>query len=180
MLLLMAVVAVPAVIGAVRLNSAITALARVPLPRGGVVSLTHAGSNVIYYEQAGSAASAAYVPPISLHVTPASVGASVTDLTATGLGSSFSLGSQHGVTVFRILVVHPGRFRVWDADPAGSVAGAELAIGPGVPGASFVIGIVLTIVLGFILIGLYVVIVLRRTRRRFGALVNRPESGGTQ
>ena len=173
MLLGMAVAALPTIIAVVHLNSSVDALARVPLPEGGLVSLPHPGGNVIYYEDHRSGSSAArYIPPIDLRITPVSAGAGVVGLAGTNphRSSSYSTGGHHGVEVFAVQVTHPGQFRISDTGPAGPVAGTDLAIGPGVPADSLFLGILATILLAVFGIGVMAVFIFRRARRKFGPL----------
>jgi hypothetical protein len=171
-LLVAAVAAAPTIIAIVAANSSVDALARVPLPEGGLVTLAHPGGNVIYYEGGGSGspATASYVPPISLRITPVSAGAAVAGLAATSPGrsrGSYSIGGHHGVEAFTVQVTHPGEFRISDSGPAGPVAGTDLAIGPGVS-ASLFLGILATILIVVCGIGAMAAFIFLRARRKFG------------
>jgi hypothetical protein len=168
-ILVAAVAAAPVIVAVVYTTNSVNALARVPLPEGGLVTLTHAGGNVIYYEDNGSGSSggAGFVPGFDLTITPVSAGADVADLTAGG-NSSYSFGSHNGTEVFTVQVTHPGQFRVSVTDPVGSLAGADLAIGPGVPVGLFIVGVAATILLAICGVGLLVVLIFRKSARATG------------
>lgn len=160
-LLVAAVAAIPTIIGIVHMDSSLGALARVPMPGGGLVTLPHAGGNVIYYESDSSE-----IPAINLTITPVSAGANVADLTARS-NSTYSIDSHQTVEVFTVQVTHPGQFRISVTGPDGPVAGTDLAIGPDV-GDSLLLGILATMLLGLGGISVLVVLILGKKRRELG------------
>lgn len=167
--LLILVAAAPAVIGVVRFSSSVNALARVPLPAGGVVTLSHAGDNEIYYETAhcagSSQANLSFVAPVVLDISPVSPGAAYSHLSPASSTGSYSSGGHCGVSIGTVQITHPGRFRIWDTGPAAYVAGGDLAVGLRVSN-DLLIGVLLTIVIAFAGIGLVILILLRGSRRR--------------
>jgi len=168
-LLVAAVAALPVIIAVVHTNSSVDALARVRLPEGGLITLPHAGGNVIYYEDDRSGSSTAGdVPAFDLTITPVSAGAAVAGLAARS-NSSYSFGGHHGVEVFTVQVTHPGQFRISVTGPAGPLSSADLAIGPGVPIGLFILGIVATILVAICGIGILVVLIFRKFGRESGA-----------
>jgi hypothetical protein len=167
--LLIVVAAAPAVIGVVQFSHSVDSLARVPLPAGGVVTLSHVGGNEIYYEStqcpAPSQANVTFAPPVVLNISPASPGAAYSDLSPVSSRSSYNSGGRCGVSIGTVQVTHAGQFRIRDTGSASYGAGSDLAVGPAVSDDVW-IGVLLTILLGFVGIGLVIVINLRRFRVR--------------
>jgi hypothetical protein len=167
--LLIVVAAAPAVIGVVQFSHSVDSLARVPLSAGGVVTLSHAGGNEIYYESpqcpAPSQANVTFVPPVVLNISPASPGAAYADLSSVSSRSSYSSGGHCGVSIGTVQITHAGRFRIRDSGSASYGAGSDLAVGAAVSDDVW-IGVLLTILLGFAGVCLVIVINLRRFRIR--------------
>ncbi len=168
------------VLGVSSFSGAVNSLARVPLPPGGTVTLNHAGSNIIYYESSTGAAAAQ--SSISIRIVPASPGAKVTDLRTYGSGSSstYTLNGRHGVAVFTVQVVHPGRFTVAASSPGGALNGGRLAIGGSVAGhllVGLLLGILLILAGLAVLVVTTIVLVIKRIRARPSPQPGYPQPG---
>ena len=159
------------VIGLASLTSQINSFQRVPLPAShGVISLSHAGSYVVYYEAQGVASGR--LPSFNVRINPDSAGASVRGLTQYGASVSYAIGSRQGRAVLVLHVASPGKFVV--IAPAAPVVagGSYLAFGPSIAGGivGTVVAAVLLMLLG--LAGLIVLFIVRRvqiSRRRRAA-----------
>ena len=166
------------VLGVSSFSGAVNSLARVPLPSGGTVTLNHVGSNVIYYES--STGAPAPQSAIRIRIIPASPGAEVTDLRASGSSSNYTLNSRHGVAVFTVRVVHPGRFTVAASSPGGVLNGGRLAIGGSVAGhllVGLLLGILLILAGLAVLVVTTIVLVIKRIRARPSAQPGYPQPG---
>ena len=136
---------------------------RVPDPGQGVISLTHGGGYVIYYE--GPGASTGNVPPGHADVTDVSGSGKVTSLTSFSGSMTYQIGSREGSAVANLQIAAPGRFLVRATSP-GAPPGSHLAIGSNLSG-----GIVAAVLPSLLLIlgaiaGAIVVGVVRHTRIR--------------
>jgi hypothetical protein len=148
------------VVGLVSVGSQVNSFPRVALPASGSpVSLSHAGSYVVYYEAPGAANNAP--PEFNVRITPGSAGAAVTSLAPYGTTVTYSFGSRQGRAALTLRIASPGTFLVTaPAAPGGS----DLAFGASIAG-----GIVASVVPGILLVlagvaGLIVVFAVRARR----------------
>jgi hypothetical protein len=159
------------IIGLLSIGSQVNSFPRVPIPRGGQVSLSQSGGYVVYYE--GPGAQSGNVPSVNVRVIPASAGASVRSLTPYTASVTYGYGSHQGRAVLSLQVAQPGRFTV--VTSGGSVpAGADLAFGHSIIGG--IAGTVLLSVL-LMLIGVaggitvFVIRIVRKSRARSAVAV---------
>jgi uncharacterized membrane protein YuzA (DUF378 family) len=151
------------IIGLASLTSQINAFQRVPLPTShGLVSLSHAGSYVVYYEAPGAASGT--LPSFNVRIYPASAGASVRSLAPYGTSVTYTSGSRQGRAALALDVARPGRFLVIAPRAPVVAGGSDLAFGSSLAG-----GIVGTVVASVLLIlvglaGLVVIFVVRRVK----------------
>jgi hypothetical protein len=150
-----------AVVASVPLFRQVDSFPRVPDPGQGVISLTHSGGYVIYYE--GPGASNGDVPAGNVRVIPESAGAAVKSITAFSGSMTYQVGSREGSAVANLLIAAPGRFLV-QATSSGAPPGSHLAIGSNLSG-----GIVAVIIPALVLTlaaiaGAIVVAVVRHIR----------------
>ena len=148
------------VVGLVSVSSEVNSFPRVSLPAGGSpVSLSHAGSYVVYYEAPGAASNAP--PSFNVRIAPGSAGAAVTSLTPYGTNVTYNFGSRQGRAALTLKISSPGTFLVTaPAAPSGS----DLAFGTSIAG-----GIVTSVVAGILLLlagiaGMIVIFVVRARR----------------
>ena len=109
---------------------------RVPDPGSGVISLTHSGGYVIYYE--GPGASSGNVPNGNVHVTPASESTAVQSIGSYSGSLTYHFGHHEGTAVATLQIVHPGRFLV-TATSSTAPPGSHVAIGSSIAGGILVI-----------------------------------------
>jgi hypothetical protein len=141
------------VIGLVSLSNQVDGFARVPLPAGGGIALSHSGGYVVYYE--GPGASSGRIPAFNVRILPAGPPAQVSSLKSySGSSLTYTFGSHQGRAVLSLQVAHPGRFLVV---PTGAPSGSDLAFGPSIAGK--VVAIVLPSI-GLILVGVAAAIIL--------------------
>jgi hypothetical protein len=156
------------VVGLVSLTSQINSFQRVALPAsGGVISLSHAGSYVVYYEAPG--VGSGRLPSFNVRIDPDSAGASVRSLTPYRSSVTYSLGSRQGRAALALQVTSPGKFLVIAPAAPAVAGGSYLAFGPSIAGG--IVGTVVAAVLLMLcgLAGLIVPFVVRRvqiSRRR--------------
>jgi hypothetical protein len=159
------------VFGLVSLNSQINSFPRVRVPTSGSpVSLSHAGSYVIYYEANGAASNP--LPGFDVRIAPDSAGADVTSIAPYRSSVTYSFGSRQGRAALTLQVASPGRFLVI-APAAPSVAGgSDLAFGTGI--VSGIVGIAVPATLAMLvgISGLIVIFIIRyqRTRQQRAAM----------
>jgi hypothetical protein len=155
-------------VGIVSVSSQVNGFQRVPLPQGGLVSLSHSGGYVLYYE--GPGAASGQFPSFNVRVSPASAGASVQSLQAYTADVNYTFGSRQGRAVLTLQVSHPGTFRVVTTGAPTVAGGSDLAFGSTVAGAivRVVLPGVLLMVVGLgVGITLFVIRLVRtRTARR--------------
>jgi hypothetical protein len=120
-----------AVVASVLLFGRVGSFPRVPDPGQGVISLTHSGGYVIYYE--GPGASNGNVPAGNVRVIPESAGAAVKSITAFSGSMTYQMGSREGTAVAHLQIAAPGRFLV-RATSSGAPPGSHLAIGSNISG----------------------------------------------
>jgi hypothetical protein len=149
------------VIALVVIFGRVNSFPRVPDPGQGVISLTHSGGYVIYYE--GPGASSGDVPAGHVSVTALSASAAVQSITPFSGSLTYQIGSREGRAVAHLQIAAPGRFLV-QARSSGAPPGSHLAIGSNLVG-----GIVVAVVPSVVLIlaaiaGAVVVAVVRHTR----------------
>ena len=137
---------------------------RVPLPRGGLVSLQHSGGYVLYYEAPGAASG--QFPSFNVTIVPASPAARAQSLRPYTADVNYSFGSRQGRAVLTLQISHPGTFRVVTTGAATVAGGSDLAFGTTIAGS-----IVSTVLISVLLIGLGIVggialFVVRLTSRR--------------
>jgi hypothetical protein len=146
-------------LGISSVNGQVNGFQRVPLPQGGLISLSHSGSYVVYYE--GPGAASGNVPNFNVRVAPASAGASVTSLQPYTTDVNYSFGSRQGRAVLTLKISHAGSFRVVPTGAPTVKAGSDLAFGSSIAG-----GIVRAVLAGVLLmvVGLAAGIVLLVTR----------------
>ena len=150
-----------AVVALVVLFGRVDSFPRVPDPGQGVISLTHSGGYVIYYE--GPGASTGNVPPGNVTVTDLSGSGKVTSVTSFSGSMTYQIGSREGSAVANLQIAAPGRFLV-RATSSGAPPGSHLAIGSNLSGGILAAVIPsLVLVLGAI-VGAVVVGVVRHTR----------------
>ncbi|HEY6278606.1 MAG TPA: hypothetical protein VIX86_20020 [Streptosporangiaceae bacterium] len=159
------------VIGLLSIGSQVNSFPRVPIPRGGQVSLSQSGGYVVYYE--GPGAQSGNVPSVNVRVIPASPGAAVRSLTPYTSSVTYGFGSHQGRAVLSLEVAHPGRFAV--VTSGGAVpAGADLAFGHSL--VSGIAGTALLTVLLMLLgvaggITVFVIRIVRKSRARSAVAV---------
>jgi hypothetical protein len=148
------------VVGLVSLGGEVNGFPRVALPASGSpVSLSHAGSYVVYYEGPGAASGSP--PSFNVRIAPDSAGAAVRSLTPYGSSVTYSFGSRHGRAVLTLQISAPGRFGV---TAASAPAGSDLAFGSGI-GSSIVVTVVAAVLLMLAgIAGLVVIFVVRLVR----------------
>jgi hypothetical protein len=155
------------VFGFVSLSSKVDSFARVPLPAGGTVALSHGGGYVVYYEGAG--ANSGQIPSFNVQIAPAAPPAAVGrgSLRTYGGSVTYTIGAHQGRAVLTLQVVHPGKFLVEPSGAGAASAGSDLAFGQSIGGS--IVGIVLpTIGLTFLGIASWIILFtirLTRTRR---------------
>lgn len=152
-----------AVVAVVVLFGHVDSFPRVPDPGQGVISLTHSGGYVIYYE--GPGASSGNVPPGGVRVIPESAGASVKSITAFSGSLTYQIGSREGKAVANLQIAAPGRFLV-RATSSGAPPGSHLAIGSNLSGGIVAAVIPSVVLILAAIIGVIVVAVVRHTRVR--------------
>jgi len=150
-----------AVVASVVLFGRVDSFPRVPYPGQGVISLTHSGGYVIYYE--GPGASTGNVPPGHADVTDVSGSGKVTSMTSFSGSMTYQIGSREGTAVAHLQIAAPGSFLV-RATSSGAPPGSHLAIGSNISGG--IVAIVLpALVLALAAVGgAIVVAVVRHTR----------------
>jgi hypothetical protein len=112
------------IVGFTSVVSQINSMARVQLPNGGTVSLSHSGSYLVYYEGPGSQGGT--LPSFNVQVAPASA---VASLTPYRTNVTYNFSSHSGRAVLTLNVRHPGSFRVTASDVPAVADGSDLAIG---------------------------------------------------
>jgi len=152
-----------AVVALVVLFGRVDSFPRVPDPGQGVVSLTHSGGYVIYYE--GTGASSGNVPAGHVSVTDLSGSKKVESITHFSGSLTYQIGSREGAAVANLEIAAPGRFLV-QATASGAPPGSHLAIGSDLSGgiAAAVIPALLLILGG--IVGAIVIAVVRHERIR--------------
>jgi hypothetical protein len=168
------------VFGLMSLGSEINSFQRSPVPGVGVVSLSHSGGYVIYFE--GSGAQSGLLPSFNTRVIPASPGAAVKSLVLYHGSLTYKVGSHEGKAVFTVQISHPGRFRVVTTRVSGAPAGSDLAFGSSFAGGLLAgaVGGVLLILAGLAgLIVLFVIRVVKTNRARSAATAPAAASGWT-
>jgi hypothetical protein len=146
------------VFGIVSVVNNVDSLQRVPLPRGGTVTLTHSGGYTVYYE--GPGAQSGHLQGFHVQVNPASVGAAVASLTQYQANVTYNVGGHMGRAVLVLHVTHPGKFAVIPSRVPPSEVSGDLAFGASIGGSivrAVAIGVPVMI-LGF-LVGLAVFII---------------------
>lgn len=157
--------------GFMSFTSTVNGLQRVPLPAGGTVNLEHSGGYVVYYEGPGS--QSGNFPSFSVHVSPASPGASATSLTDYQSSVTYSVGSHQGRAVFTLNVAHPGKFAISESGALG--AGADLAVGGSV--AQGIVGVIVPgvplMILAFLSgLALFIIRIVRKSAMRRSQQLN--------
>jgi len=154
-------------LGISSVHAQVNGFQRVPLPQGGLISLSHSGSYVVYYE--GPGAASGNVPNFNIRVAPASAGASATSLQPYTANVNYSFGSRQGRAVLTLQVSHAGTFRVVPTGAPAVTGASDLAFGSSIAG-----GIVRAVLAGVLLmlagVGAGVVLlvtrIVRTSRRR--------------
>jgi hypothetical protein len=159
------------VFGLVSLNSQINSFPRVSVPTSGSpVSLSHAGSYVIYYEADGAASNP--LPGFDVRIAPDSAGADVTSIAPYGLSVTYSFGSRQGHAALTLQIASPGRFLVIAPSAPSVAGGSDLAFGTRI--VSGIVGIAVPAALAMLIgiSGLIVIFVIRyqRTRQQRAAM----------
>jgi hypothetical protein len=126
-----------------------------------VISLTHSGGYVIYWE--GPGASNGNVPAGNVHVTPESAGAAVKSITAFSGSMTYQIGSREGTAVAHLQIAAPGRFLV-QATSSGAPPVSHLAIGSNISGGIVAIVLPALVLALAAIVGATVVAVIRHTR----------------
>jgi hypothetical protein len=146
---------------------------RVPDPGSGMISLTHSGGYLIYYE--GPGASSGNVPPFNVNVTPASGSAAVQSIESYSGSLTYQFGHHEGTAVLTLRIAHPGSFLV-TATSSTAPPGSHLAIGSSIAGgiALIVIPAVLLVLAG---IGGAITIAIIRHSRAKRARQPQPPAG---
>jgi hypothetical protein len=151
------------VVALVVLFGKVDSFPRVPDPGQGVISLTHSGGYVIYYE--GQGASNGNVPAGNVRVIPESAGAAVKSITAFSGSMTYQIGSREGSAVASLQIAAPGRFLV-QATSSGAPPGSHLAIGSNISGGILAAVIPAVVLMLAAIVGAIVVAVVRHTRIR--------------
>jgi hypothetical protein len=151
-----------AVVAVVVLFGHVDSFPRVPDPGQGVISLTHSGGYVIYYE--GPGASNGNVPAGGVHVTALS-GTGPVKITSFSGSMTYQIGSREGSAVGNLQIAAPGRFLV-QATSSGAPPGSHLAIGSNLSGGILAAVIPSVVLVLAAIIGAIVVAVVRHTRIR--------------
>jgi hypothetical protein len=154
------------VFGFVSLSSKVDSFARVPLPAGGNVALSHSGGYVVYYE--GPGANSGRIPSFNVQIAPAAPPAAVAANSLQSYGGSvnYAIGAHQGRAVLTLQVAHPGKFLVEASGAGAATAGSDLAFGQSIAGS--IVSIVLP-TLGLIFLGVaswIILFVIRLTRTR--------------
>ena len=154
------------VFGFVSLGGEVNSFARVPLPAGGNVTLSHSGGYVVYYE--GPGAASGQIPSFNVRIAPAAPPAALAagSLRSYGGSVNYTIGAHQGRAVLTLQVVHPGKFLVEASGAGAATAGSDLAFGQSIAGS--IVGIVLP-TLGLIFLGVasgILLFVIRFTRTR--------------
>jgi len=154
------------VFGFVSLGGEVNSFARVPLPAGGNVTLSHGGGYVVYYE--GPGAASGQIPSFNVRIAPAAPPAALAagSLRSYGGSVNYTIGAHQGRAVLTLQVVHPGKFLVEASGAGAATAGSDLAFGQSIAGS--IVGIVLP-TLGLIFLGVasgILLFVIRFTRTR--------------
>ena len=150
------------VVALVVLFGRVDSFPRVPDPGQGVISLTHSGGYVIYYE--GPGASNGNVPAGGVHVTAVS-GSGPVKITSFSGSMTYQIGSREGSAVANLQIAAPGRFLV-QATSSGAPPGSHLAIGSNLSGGILAAVIPSLVLVLAAIVGAIVVAVVRRTRIR--------------
>jgi hypothetical protein len=151
------------VVGFVSLDNEVNSFQRVALPTAhGVVSLSHAGSYVVYYEAPGVASGR--LPSFNVRVVPFSAGASVRSLAPYATTVTYTIGSRQGRAALTLDVARAGRYLVIAPGAPAVTGGSDLAFGSSIAGGIVapVVGSALLMLIG--LAGLIVIFVVRRVR----------------
>jgi len=151
-----------AVVAFVALFGRVDSFPRVPDPGQGVISLTHSGGYVIYYE--GPGASNGNVPAGGVHVKALS-GPGPVNITSFSGSMTYQIGSREGSAVANLQIAAPGRFLV-QATSSGAPPGSHLAIGSNLSGGILAAVIPSVVLVLAAIIGAIVVAVVRHTRIR--------------
>ena len=144
----------------------VDAFQRVPLPQGGLISLSHNGGYVLYYEAPGAATG--QLPSFNVTVAPAAPAARAQSLKVYNADVTYSFGSRQGRAVLTLQVAHPGTFRVVAAGAPTVAGGSDLAFGSSIAGgiASAALPAALLMLLGVASgIALFIIRYLRAPRR---------------
>jgi hypothetical protein len=168
------------IFGFMSLSSQINSFQRAPVPGGGLVSLSHSGGYVGYFE--GPGAQSGQIPAFNVRVIPASAGAAVTSLVPYNGSLTYSVGSHEGKAVLTLQVSHPGRFRVVFTGVSNAPAGSDLAFGDSFAGGLLAgaVGGVLLILAGLVgLIVLFVIRIVKTNRAKSAATATAAASGWT-
>lgn len=155
------------VFGILGVKGQVDAFQRVPLPQGGLVSLSHSGGYVLYYEAPGAASG--QVPPFNVTVVPASADASAKSLRPYTADMTYSFGSRQGQAVLTLQVSRPGAFRIVATGTPAVAGGSYLAFGSSIAGG--ITGTVLAAVLLMVLgvaggVALFIIRIVLTSRRR--------------
>jgi hypothetical protein len=136
-----------AVIATVALIGRVDSFPRVPDPGSGVISLTHSGGYLIYYE--GPGASSGNPPAGDVRVRPLS-GSAVQSIKAYSSSLTYQFGNHDGIAVASLQIARPGRFLV-TATSATAPAGSDLAVGSNIAGGIVTIALpgVILVLAGF-------------------------------
>ena len=152
------------IFGVLGVKGQVDGFQRVPLPQGGLVSLNHSGGYVLYYEAPGAASG--QFSPFNVTITPASPSARAQSLQPYAADVNYTFGSRQGRAVLTLQVAYPGKFRVVTTGAPTVAGGSDLAFG-----TTIADGIVSTVLISILLIGLGIVggialFVVRLTSRR--------------
>lgn len=149
------------------LSRAVDALARVPYPSGGTITMKSAGHMVVYAEYAQSIGDGSPIPNAQIQILGPGGTVPMADYEAR---STYTLGDRHGLAVATADIPAPGDYAV-NITPTGDSNGVVgLAVGTSVTSAGgFVVPILAAIGLGAAgLIAGIIVIVRGRRRDRAG------------
>lgn len=134
---------------------------RVSLPTSGSpVSLTHAGSYVVYYEAPGAATGP--LPSFHVQIAPDSAGAAATSLTTYASQVTYNFGAHEGRAALTLQISSPGKFRVI---APGAPSGSDLAFGSGIVGGIVGVGVPSIMLMAASVIGLVVIAIMRSRGR---------------
>jgi hypothetical protein len=139
------------VLGVASFTHQIDDMARVTVPPGGTVSLSHSGDYTVYYEAKGASSRA--LPSFEVVIRPTSPSQGKPSLTSYGHDLTYDFGSHEGRAVLNLHVASAGQYQVAAPSAPRVAGGSDLAFGP-----DLTAGVVGAIVGGILLLGAGIVV----------------------